>query len=152
MPRVEVGVQRTWRPPAWERIAGAIISLAFLVIAVSILATGGIHQKLAYLAECAFFLVASILIALYVAATSLTIKKDVITVSNFGHRRDVSLRDITSLHPGYYGTEIHYRNGGWWISIAVQKARISTWLGKKTRADEIAEAVMSAARSAREEY
>lgn len=138
-----------WRPPLPERVLGAMLIPAFLGIA-GVAAQD--NWELASFSNLMTFLGCvgiAILAGLYAAATSLTLTADLLVVRNLGHRREIPLCEVTAIRSGYYGTEILCRKGKWWFGFAVQKSRLATWMGKKTRADHMAEVVMSAARERR---
>lgn len=137
---------RTWRPAVWERIGAVIVSAAFLVFAVALVASGTVGEGGEYVGLCAFFVVSGSLFGLYAIATSLATTHDLLIVRNLGRRRNVRLDQIRSIRSGYYGTEIRCNNGRWFFALAVQKPRISEWLGRRTRSDEVEKLVMDAVR------
>lgn len=56
--------------------------------------------------------------------------------------------DIRDAEPGYTGILLHLRDGGTFLAGAVQKANLSTWTGRRTPADELAELIVKRARRA----
>jgi hypothetical protein len=60
--------------------------------------------------------------------------------------RRISLSDITSVTSGREGLSIETRGGAAYGSpmFIGQKAPLASWLGRRTQADEIAEAIMNA--------
>lgn len=139
---------RIWRPVIWERIGAVIVSVAFLVFAIALVVSGTVVEEVAYVGLCAFFTVSGVLFAVYAVATSLAMTKSHLIVRNLGHRREVPIGKVQSVRPSYYGTEIRCENGTWFYSLAIQRPRISEWLGRRARSDEMESSVMSAARRA----
>lgn len=139
-----------WRPPLLERILGGLLCPTFLGMGGIITAVSWRLLSLSDILTLLGCVIVGVLAGLYVAATSLSMTKDRLIVRNLGHRRTIPLREITAIRSGYYGTEILCREGKWWFGLAVQKPRFATWLGKRTRADAMAEVIVATARNQRE--
>lgn len=153
MTEAEIDIEQRlhiWRPPIIERILCGLLCLSFLgvggIAAADNWELHSIGNLLTFLCCVTIGLVAG----LYVSATSLSMTGDLLIVQNLGHRRGIPLREITAIRSGYYGTEILCRKGKWWFGLAVQKSRIAIWLGKRTRADAMAEVILAAAQNQRE--
>jgi hypothetical protein len=72
-----------------------------------------------------------------------------VTVINPWRRTSVPLTSVLRVAPGYSGINIEYLIGnrpGVVCAWAVQKANLSTWRGRQTRADRVAEAIKRRAR------
>jgi hypothetical protein len=53
-------------------------------------------------------------------------------------RREIPWSEVVGADPGYSGITVHLRDGSSVVAGAVQKANVSVWLGRPTRADEVA--------------
>ena len=65
-----------------------------------------------------------------------------IVVDNPFGRTVVSWDDVADVVPGYGGLAVRRRGGRAVVAWAVQKANASKWIHKRTRADEVAEALL----------
>lgn len=71
--------------------------------------------------------------------------EDVTVVNPFSTRR-IRLDEIQGVEGGYDGLELRLRDGTTVTAWAVQKANWAQWTGRRTRADDAAQAIMDAAR------
>jgi len=66
-------------------------------------------------------------------------------VSSAVKTRRIPLRDVLMVRGGYYGLEIRVRGRHFSITAsAVQKSNLANWVGRRTRADEVADAILEA--------
>ena len=77
--------------------------------------------------------------------SSLALRSDALEIRNLFRARVVALATVAAVTPGYYGITIATRDGHSYTAFAVQKGNLNTWLGRHTRADEVATAVRRAA-------
>lgn len=113
---------------------------AFLVGAVL---TAPTMANAAALTALAAILVASWWIAAGRPRVMLTASQVVVINPFWTYRRE--LADIVEVHGGWFGLWIQTREQRPIAAWAVQKANFSTWLGRRTRADEVAEEISAAA-------
>ncbi|HEX6519721.1 MAG TPA: hypothetical protein VF070_06845 [Streptosporangiaceae bacterium] len=69
-------------------------------------------------------------------------------VRNWFQRVTISLQDILDVRAGYSGVTIKSTGRRPVCASAVQKSNASTWLNRRTRADEVVETIRAAAREA----
>jgi hypothetical protein len=60
-------------------------------------------------------------------------------------RRSIPLAQIAGVTTGYYGIAITTNESKTYTASVVQKNNYSRWLGRRTRADDVADAIRSAA-------
>jgi hypothetical protein len=77
--------------------------------------------------------------------SSLVLTSDTLEIRNVFGARVVALASISAVTPGYSGITITTEDGHSYTALAVQKANLSTWRGRPTRADKVASAVRRAA-------
>lgn len=73
-----------------------------------------------------------------------------LVVRNPGGTRQVSLREVAAVEPGYGGLTITTVTGERVVAWAVQKSNLAKWTGRHTRADEVVAAITAASRSCAE--
>jgi hypothetical protein len=73
----------------------------------------------------------------------ISVSSSCIVVQNPFRRVTVRYAEIGQVQGGYYGLVLRLKNGGAITAWAVQKSNAARWLRKRTRADEIAEAISS---------
>lgn len=64
-------------------------------------------------------------------------------------RRWIEWSRVCSASPGYWGVEVSLSDGSTVVAGAVQKANVSVWLGRRTRADEVADFINARVSGAR---
>lgn len=141
-------VIRSWKHPRSVRVA---FFLAFVIsLTLSLLSAVGLVGKpevvVADVLVPVFFLFVG---ALFLALTesSIAMTSQVIRVRNFCRWRVISLDDVISVSPGYYGVAIRYSSNGYILSLASQKSNIASWFKRRTQADEISDEILAAVRS-----
>ena len=136
----------TWRP----RLAGRVCGVIFA--AGSALATIGavinvVRGDLVLLTGLVLFPVCGVLSWQLSIGSSLTLTPAEVIVRNpFGTSR-IPLPDITDVKAGYGSLAIRRADRTTITAWAVQKANIATWLRRHTRADDVVEAIRTAARA-----
>ncbi|ELS51482.1 hypothetical protein STVIR_7500 [Streptomyces viridochromogenes Tue57] len=133
---------RTWRISPLGRVFLVVVGLGVLAAVAADLDTmlrnGGVFVPVVLSAVSGAFFAASF-------RTSLTLTDHEVIIRNLGWTRTVPLATVTRVHAGYGGIEIETSQGRYVTAMAVQKANVSLWLGRRTRADDVAEAIQEAA-------
>ena len=75
---------------------------------------------------------------------------DGLLVVNVFKERRLGWSEIESAIPGYHGISIQLHDGTTVVAGAVQKANLTEWLGRRTRADVVAECINERAAGADE--
>lgn len=73
-------------------------------------------------------------------------------VRNVFRTREVALEDIKDVRPAYEGTKVHLTNGKHVTVLALQRWNVSLWLDRETRADRVAEEILSRRDKLRREH
>ncbi|MEU9021341.1 PH domain-containing protein [Actinomadura sp. NPDC048394] len=79
------------------------------------------------------------------ARSRITIADECVVVRNPLWTQRVRLGEIAAVEPGYSGLRITTTDGRTVTAWAVQKSNWSTWRGRRTRADEVAAAIVRSA-------
>jgi len=96
----------------------------------------------ALLAGVAFALFAAagpaVLALRYAFRARIVATDDALVVVGCLSKRKIPWSDVIGADPGYSGITVHLRDGSSVVAGAVQKANVSVWLGRHTRADAVA--------------
>lgn len=96
------------------------------------------HALLAGLVFALFVAVVPAVVALlYAVRARIVALEDVLVVGGCMSERWIRWSDVVGAKPGYSGITIHLRDGSSVVASAVQKANVSVWLGRRTRADAV---------------
>lgn len=79
---------------------------------------------------------------------SITLTSSDLIVRNWFQRVTISLQDVLGVRAGYSGVTIDSARRGPVCASAVQKSNASAMLNRRTRADEVVDAIRAAAREA----
>lgn len=75
----------------------------------------------------------------------IVLDEDTLTVISAWKTYRIPLHDVLMVRGGYYGLEIKVRGRTFPITAsAVQKSNWANWIGRRTRADEVADAIFDA--------
>jgi hypothetical protein len=84
---------------------------------------------------------ASVAFWLYALRVSITASDNGVTVVSLTGTTRIAWDEIMHCTPGYWGIEITLRDGTVVNASAIQKPNYATWLKRRTRADEVADAL-----------
>jgi hypothetical protein len=133
---------RTWRISLLGRVFFVVVGIGVLASIAADLDTmlrnSGVFVPVVLSAVASAFFATSFW-------TSLTLTDHEVIIRNLGWTRTVPLATVTRAQAGYGGIEIETSEGRHMTAMAVQKANLSMWLGRRTRADDVAEAIQEAA-------
>jgi hypothetical protein len=141
--------EKRWRVSLAGRLAGW--TLVILGVATPVVATSYAFATQGWSGAGALFSFAFGLLAVggwrgglvpQVAATEAGVE-----IVNPLRRFLVAWTDVADITPGYFGLVIRRRSQKPVVAWAVQKANVSTWTAKHTRADDVAEELMRIAAS-----
>ena len=76
---------------------------------------------------------------LYAVRARIVATDDVLLLVGCLSERRIPWVDVVGADPGYFGMTVYLRNGSSVVAGAVQKTNLSSWLGRRTRADAVAE-------------
>ncbi|WP_149825830.1 hypothetical protein [Streptomyces tailanensis] len=134
--------ERTWRVSPLGRVFSVVVGFGVLAAIAADLDTmlrnGGVFVPVVLSAVAGAFFATSFW-------TSLTLTDHEVIIRNLGWTRTAPLATVTRAQAGYSGIEIETSESRHMTAMAVQKANLSVWLGRRTRADEVAEAIQEAA-------
>lgn len=130
----------TWRPRPASRVGLVVFALGELAFAAWLIRAAALDDALlAGVAFACFAAVGPAVLALrYAFRARIVAKDDVLVVIGSLSERTIPWSDVVGADPGYSGITVHLRDGSSVIAGAVQKANISAWLGRRTRADAVA--------------
>lgn len=135
-------MSRMWRVSALGRVG--VLALIPLPMAVAWLLWDSVPVSLfAGLGALAAWWRFSLYPAVILTETELIVRNP------YGQRR-VALPDVVDAAPGYGGLTVTTSTGEHVVAWAVQKSNLATWTGRRTRADEVAEAIVAVGRRHRE--
>ena len=136
------GEDLSWRPRRVARIGGVAVVALALLLAVTF--TAAPPSATGYLpAAVLWVLTAVTAIGVWRGAfrPSITCTPTGLHIRNPGSEAFVPWADIHTVTPGYYGIAIKERTGDVVTAWAVQKPNWATWLHRRTRADDVADAI-----------
>lgn len=93
----------------------------------------------------ALLLVAAFTFIRSAAYGAVALTEDGVEIKNLLGKRIITLASICSVDPGYNGLAITTNDGKSYTALVIQKTNVSRWMGRRTRADEIADAIRRAA-------
>ena len=129
-------MSRTWRVSALGRVG--VLALIPLSMAVAWLLWDSVPVSLlAGVGALAAWWRFSLHPAVILTGTELIVRNP------YGQRR-VALTDVVDAAPGYGGLTVTTSTGEHVVAWAVQKSNLATWTARRTRADEVAEAIVAA--------
>ncbi|MEY9969020.1 hypothetical protein ABIA33_007107 [Streptacidiphilus sp. MAP12-16] len=134
-----------WRPSPAARILGAAFSLFFAAVAVVAIAGAIAHADISMIWDALLFSAIAAAVGCYVGRAAIRVTPDAVIISNPFRTRTIAFSSIAAVSPGYYGVTITTRDGAAYTAMAIQKTNLSRWQGRRTRADEVTDAVCSAA-------
>lgn len=150
-------VQPLARDQRWRVSQPGRVVAWFSLVVCAVLALGcigGLILGSAGRPELAFFVALFTALAIFAWRAglhpSLALRGGELVVANPIRTRQIPVHDIVGVVPGYSGLVISYRDQGavrFTAAWAVQKANVSAWMKRRTRSDEVAAAILSAARS-----
>lgn len=89
----------------------------------------------------------AVLVWLFAFRPALAVTGTEVVVTNPWGTRRIPLADVAGAEGGYFGLAVRRRSGGSVTAWAVQKSNGATWSGRRTRADEAADAIRAAAQA-----
>jgi hypothetical protein len=132
---------RVWRPTAGSRIGLYLVAALFVALAAVIVATGDSDDSL--LGGVAIGAVMGLLPAAVAVRFARRIRivatDEELVIVSFASERRIPWSEVVDAEPGYSGITIGLSDGSSVLSGAVQKANISAWFRRDTRADQVAE-------------
>ncbi|WP_438289540.1 hypothetical protein [Streptomyces sp. HUAS TT7] len=137
---------KAWKVALPVRIAAVCVSLGFLAFAA-----WGFFDALPgdldadVLMFTGAFLIVTAAGLLYSFRTSITLTTHRVIVQNLGLTNWVQIAEISAVTAGYSGTVITTYDGRTLQGLAVEKPNYARWLGRRTRADHVVNAIRSAA-------
>ncbi|MEV0713812.1 PH domain-containing protein [Asanoa sp. NPDC050611] len=138
-------MRQTWRVSLAGRIFG-IVFIAFglwvIVRAGIAVARDGLDLALSY--ALVFGLAAVLLPALLALRPAVTLTETDVEVRNPLRTQRLPLADVADAKTGYGGLRIETRDGRAVTAWAVQKSNLANWTGRRTRADDVADAIAGA--------
>ncbi len=135
-------IVRKWTLRVWQRTVLLLLALFFLGFSPVIF-------QGSYIMEGTSFLLLGSWLALYACRASVALTPDAVLVRHVLGWHRIPLARVTHVEPGYYGLVIGYTPGKAWLSLAFLKPNYAVWLRRRGRSDDIAAAILDAARSAR---
>jgi hypothetical protein len=127
---------QVWRVSLLGRVGTALLipvyALVFLTIRPVVALLGAAFAVLAWV--------------VFAWRPSITLTDTEVVVRNPFLFQRIALKDVARVGPGYGGLVITTRGGARTSAWAVQKSNLATWTGRRTRADEVAEAIIAAAK------
>ncbi len=127
------------------RVLGAIFSVFLAVMAVVTVIIAVSHGPVSMVWNALLFFAVAVGIGCYVWRVALEVSADAVIISNPFSTRTVPLSSISAASPGYYGMALTTRDGRTFTAMAVQKGNLASRRGRRTAADQVAEAIHSAA-------
>jgi hypothetical protein len=138
-------MRQTWRVSLAGRIFGFVLiafGLWVIVRAGMAAARDGMDLALAY---ALVFGGAAVLLSLLLAVRpAVTLSETDVEVRNPLRTRRVPLAEVADAKTGYGGLRIEIRDGRAVTAWAVQKSNLASWTGRRTRADDVADAIAGA--------
>ena len=139
--------RRRNEPTVWEATTGArVLTVASVVVcavpalALSYFATVD-GELLEAVVSVAVFLVGGAVALGWVFRSKVVCEPNELVVVNFLCERRINWGAIAGARPGYYGVVIELKDGRRVTATAVQKANASTWLGRRTRSDDLVDVI-----------
>jgi hypothetical protein len=138
---IAVTDQREWRPSRGSRIGLYLAAAGFLALGVFMVVIAA--EDGALVVGIGIGVVMGLLPAVvalrFARRIRLVAQEDALMVVSFANEKRLPWSDVVEAEAGYSGITIGLRDGTAVLSGAVQKANISTWFGRRTRADEVVE-------------
>ncbi|MFB7576824.1 MULTISPECIES: hypothetical protein [unclassified Streptomyces] len=131
---------RTWRSSSLGNAGLYFMGVICIALGVGLLAA----QAESILAALLFFGAAAACVRL-AAHGALTLTPDAVVITNLFGQRTIALTSVRRVTAGYNGLTVDTHDRRSYTALVIQKSNLSRWLGRRTRADEIADAVRSAA-------
>lgn len=132
-----------WRPSKVAFVGIYTFAMFMVLVGVAILgvaADEGEALQGALFAVVAFGGPAAVAIV-WVQRCRVVCSSDAVEVVGLVTRRRIGWHEVVGANPGYWGLQIHLRDGSVVVAGAVQKANVSVWLKRRTRSDELAELI-----------
>lgn len=139
--------EQIWRVSTAGRVAGVVLVVGWLALALGITLGGGAPGgAVALIWWSGLLLVPWVWRWAFVPYVAL--KADGVFIQNRITSKFVPYPEITRVSGGYYGLTLRTSRGDVVIAWAVQKSNLARWLHRQTRADEVAQAIVARAPSA----
>lgn len=137
------GQDQVWRVARGQRVGSIVLVVVWLALAVGF-TLGGVTTGVIVMVWCVVPLL-MLMAWRFSFVPHVALTPSSVVVTNRIGKTTIPYADIAAVHPGYYGTMIKRRSGGAVVAWAVQKPNWATWFKKRTRADELADAIRSRA-------
>ena len=134
---------RTWRAPRWGRVAFTVFIGVTGYAAVAIPVIAGVTRSSAEFAVCMLVIMAMCVAFTY--GTAVTLTPDSLIVTTAFRKTVIPLSEIANVTVRDIGLVIRTRDGRTRTAWAVPKDDFSRLLGRRTRADEVADVIRVAA-------
>lgn len=133
----------TWRPRPTSRVGLVVFALGELAFGAWLIRVAAEEDALLSGIAFAFFAaVTPAVIALrYAFRARIVATDDALVVVGCLSERKIPWSNVVGADPGYSGITVHLRDGSAVVAGAVQKANVSGWLGRRTRADAVAASI-----------
>lgn len=132
-----------WRTSGWQRALWVIVALAAVGLGASIVSIsaseGSALEALAFVAVCFFVPAAFGLRYAFRARVELT-EAELVIITTLSARR-IPWAAVETALPEYSGVRVYLKDGRSIVAGAVQKSNVSKWLGRTTRADDLADEI-----------
>ena len=138
----------TWRPRAIARVAGGLVVLLALLLAIGF--TVSPPSATGYVPAVVFWLMVPIVafgVWRNAFVAHVACMPEGLRVRNASSEVVIPWAEIVSVKPTYWGLWITERDGRIVTARAVQKSNAATWLRRRTRADRIAATIEAYAQS-----
>ncbi len=135
----------TYDPAPSARLPRWLVVFALGELAFGAWLIGAAARDDVLLAGVAFALFAAggpaVLALLYAFRARIVATDDMLVLVGCLSERKIPWSDVVGAEPGYSGITVHIRDGPSVVAGAVQKANVSAWLGRRTRADAVADLI-----------
>jgi hypothetical protein len=132
-------VTQVWRVRVAGRVAGVCLVASWVALTALLSVDGGV-------ALTAILSTAALCLALgvwrWAFVPSVTLGDSALFIVNRVGGQTVPYSQITNVSNGYYGIIVRMRDGNSVRAWAVQKGNLNRWLGKRTRSDDLVDAIM----------
>lgn len=141
-----------WRSRLLSRLGLGVAALGLLgvpVVMVAMLAAGPLEPEAIGWTFAIVVLTLPGVVAFILAAVRPRVcaGTSALKVRNLVATHHVPWEEVLQAEPGYYGIIIRRRTEADVVAVAVQKSNMASWLGRRTRADLVAERIMDIARN-----
>ena len=131
---------RIWRTAVSVRIGSVVVLLGWLALSLGITFGAGVADGVLVL----IWVLGPVYgfgAWRYAFVPFVALRTSDVLVRNRWGQQVIPYGDIASVHPGYYGTTFRLKTGSSVTAWAVQKPNWASWLHRRTRADDLSDAI-----------